>query len=321
MGTGQRIVVVVLGAFALVQALQLATETVIGGGDPGGPTSSSYATGGDGYGAWADLLEQRGHPVIRLRVALAKAHLDPATTVVVADPDVIEPSDAEALVELVTRGGRLVVAGRNGAPLLGPFAGTAVTWTAHGVLTASVLAPTAETAVAQVVAGSGRGSYEATGALVPVVGGDGLATVVVGKAPAGGGVVIGVADSRLLANDRLNQRDNAALALGLVGPAGRPVVFVESVHGYGNSTGLAALPTTWRWTGAGLLLAVLCGMWAAGQRFGPPERRHRELAPPRRAYVEAMAADLARADPSSDRARAMLAETAAPPSPTEGRRR
>lgn len=321
MGTGQRIVVVLLGAFALVQALQLATETVIGGGDPGGPTSSSYATGGDGYGAWADLLEQRGHPVIRLRVPLAKAHLDPGTTVVVADPDVIEPSDAEALVELVARGGRLVVAGRNGAPLLGPFAGTAVTWTADGVLTASVLAPTAETAGVQMVAGSGRGSYEATGALVPVLGGGGLATVVAGRAPPGGGVVVGVADSRLLANDRLSQRDNAALALGLVGPRGRAVVFVESVHGYGNSTGLAALPTTWKWAGSGLLLAGLCGMWAAGQRFGPPEHRHRELAPPRRAYVEAMAADLARADPSPDRARAMLAGTAAPPSSTEGRRR
>ncbi len=301
LGIGKRIVVAIVAVFALVYALQLATEAVIGGGDPGGPTSSSYATGGDGYGAWADLLAERGHPVERLRTPLAKADLDPGSTVVVADPDVIEPADAESLVELVAKGGRLIVAGRGGTPLLGPFAGAPIAWRADGVETATPLVPTSETDGVQAVAGSGRGAFGPTGALLPALGGDRRVTVAVGRASAGAGVVAGVADARLLDNDHLARRDNAALALALVGPGRRPVVFAESVHGYGSSTGLSALPTTWKWAAGGLLLAVLCGLWAAGQRLGPPEQAHRDLPPPRRAYVDALAADLARADPSSQR--------------------
>ncbi len=306
LGIGKRVVVVVVALVALLQVVQLATETVIGGGDPGGPTSSSYATGGDGYGAWADLLAQGGHPVVRLRTPLAKADLDPGSTVVVADPDLIEPSDAEALAELVAKGGRLIVAGRGGSPLLAPFAGAAVAWHPEGVQTAAPLVPTPETGGVQDVAGSGRGSYGPTGALLPVLGGDGRVTMALGRAPVGNGVVVGVADARMLDNDHLARRSDAALALAVVGPVHRPVVFVESVHGYGSSTGLAALPNTWKWAAAGLLLAVLCGLWSAGQRFGPPEQSQRDLPPPRRAYVDAMAADLARAEPSRDGARALL---------------
>ena len=59
----------------------------LAGGSPGGPTSSSYATGGDGLAAYASLLGRAGHPVSRLRTPLADARLDPRDTLVVLDAD------------------------------------------------------------------------------------------------------------------------------------------------------------------------------------------------------------------------------------------
>ena len=325
LGLGKRIVVAVVVLFAVAQAVSLATETVIGGGEPGGPASSSYSTAGDGYGAWADLLVQQGHPVTQLRAPLAKARLEPASTVVVADPDLVGRGDAVALVRFVAAGGRLVVTGRTGAPLLDPFAGRPLVWRSDGLEAARLLEdePPHDAGIraagVRQISGSGRGSYAGTGSLQPVIGADGEVTVAVGRSPAGGGVAVGVADSGVFANGRLAQQDNAALALALAGPPSRPVVFVESVHGYGTGTGLAALPPAWKWTAGGLLIAVLCALWAAGQRFGPPERAHRDLPPPRRAYVDALAADLARADPSPERARAMLRDADPDTAHAEGR--
>ena len=54
----------VIGLNVLISMVNLAT----GGSAPGGPTSSSYATGDDGLAAYAELLARRGHAVDRLRV-------------------------------------------------------------------------------------------------------------------------------------------------------------------------------------------------------------------------------------------------------------
>jgi len=43
---------------------------------------------------------------------------------------------------------------------------------------------------------------------------------------------------------------------------------------------------------AGAVLAVLVWMWSRGRRFGPPDAEDEEPAPPRRAYVDALAASL-----------------------------
>jgi len=94
-------------------------------------------------------------------------------------------------------------------------------------------------------------------------------------------------------NRSLDRADNAAFALAVVGHRSRPVVFVESVHGYA-STGLAAIPTRWKWAAAGLALALATGMWSAGARFGAPEPDRRALRPARRQHVDAVAADLDR---------------------------
>jgi hypothetical protein len=153
---------------------------------------------------------------------------------------------------------------------------------------------------AREIEGDGRGAFVGDlGPGVEPLGTDGDVVVVV-AGPVAGGRVVAVADSSLLHNDHLAEADNAAFALAIAGEAERPVLFLESVHGYGAASGLGALPEAAKATLIGLVGAALVGMWCAGQRFGPPEDRARRLPPPRRDYVDAMAVSLARSgDPAT----------------------
>ncbi len=72
------------------------------------------------------------------------------------------------------------------------------------------------------------------------------------------------------------------------------MVFAESVHGFGAGTGLVALPSRWKWTLAGLLLAALIYVASRFRRLGPPEPRPATALPPRREHVEALALALSR---------------------------
>lgn len=110
----------------------------------------------------------------------------------------------------------------------------------------------------------------------------------------GHGEVLLLADPAPLRNRALAAGDHAALGLQLAGPPARRVAFVESVHGYHEARGLGALPgrlQTCLWL---LGLAALAFLVARGRRLGPPEALARELPPPRRAHVDALAAALAR---------------------------
>jgi len=110
----------------------------------------------------------------------------------------------------------------------------------------------------------------------------------------GRGEILLVADASPVQNDLLARVDNAQLALDLAGPPSRPLVFVESVHGYGPSTGLSALPTGWKVALAGLLLAALVWIVARGRRLGQPDPLGAPAPPPRTAYVRALALSLRR---------------------------
>jgi hypothetical protein len=110
----------------------------------------------------------------------------------------------------------------------------------------------------------------------------------------GRGTAILVPDAEPLRNRSLAKGDYAAEALTIAGPPGRRVAFVESVHGYREETGLAALPGRVQTCLLLLGLAALAFLIVCGRRLGPPEAAARNLPPPRRAHVEALAAALAR---------------------------
>lgn len=118
-----------------------------------------------------------------------------------------------------------------------------------------------------------------------------------GMSQVGRGTATFVPDPTPLRNRALAQGDNAAFALRLAGPPSRRIAFLETVHGYGERTGLAALPASVKTTLWLLGLAALAFLLWRGRRLGPPELPQRPLPPPRRAHVEALAAALARTKP------------------------
>jgi hypothetical protein len=307
------VVVFVVGLNLVMAGVTVAT----GGSGPGGPTSSSYATAGDGLAAYAELLARHGHPVERIRTSLDEATLDPGSTLVLADPAGVTPKEGQAIARFVGGGGRLIAAGGEAAPVLGGLAGGGPEWDGAGVRSARPLVPAGEVAGVTTVETAGGGSWDESGGTLPLLGDRErvLATV----ATAGAGRVVAMADASPLQNRLLARADNAAFALAIAGE-GRPVAFAEAHHGYGRSTGLGAIPSRWRWALAGGFLAAVVWMWSRGRRLGPPDDVDRPAPPARRAYVDSMAGALARTrqpdeatSPLQDRARRRLVTRAGLP--------
>ena len=163
-------------------------------------------------------------------------------------------------------------------------------WDDDGPETARTLAAAPESEGVRRVRTAGDGRWALGGPDQRVLAGDEGTLLLVARA--GRGRIALLADSSPLQNRLLGEADNAALALALSGPG--PLTFVESVHGYGPARGLAALPARFGWALIGLALAALVFMVARGRRLGPPEPERRDLPPPRRAYVDALAATMAR---------------------------
>jgi hypothetical protein len=308
---------VAVAAVVLVLGINLLTAgvtVVTGGSGPGGPTSSSYATAGDGLAAYAELLARHGHAVERLRTSLDEARLDPSATLVLADPGDVTDAEGQALAAFVAAGGRVIAAGRAVGPVLAGLPGGGPEWEGAGVRTARPLVPAPELAGIGTVESAGDGAWDDPGGTLPLLGDRDrvLATV----ASVGAGRVVALADASPLQNRLLAEADNAAFGLAVAG-AGRPVAFAEAQHGYGRRTGLGAIPARWRWALAGGFLAAIVWMWSRGRRLGPPDDVEREVPPARRAYVDAMAGALARtrqrdvvAAPLQERARRRLAARA-----------
>jgi hypothetical protein len=302
---------VVTAALVAINLLAVALNEATGG-KPGGPRSSSYATGGDGLAAYHDLLRDTGHPVEQLRRRPSDDTLDPSTTVVVLDPQDIDGREARALRLFVERGGRLVTGGADPRGWLGRIVAPPPERQSVGALIARPLAPVPETAGVRVVRTAGEASWIATRGTLPALGAEGR--TVLSVAAVGRGRVALLADPSPLQNRLLAKEDNAALGVALAGPRGRRVVFAETVHGFGRERGLAALPERWKWTLVGLLLAALVWVASRFRRLGPAEEESRPLPPPRRAYVDAVAAALARTrrpGASAERVRAAARERVA----------
>ena len=315
-----------LGIAAALVALNLvlAFARSLTGGSPGGPPSSSYATGPAGVAAYAELLERSGQRVGRLRRSVAEATLDPRETLILLDPGFVGGDDADALRRFVDDGGRLLVSGAVDS-WLDRLLSQAPDWSAEPVRSPTVLAPVPELAGVRRVTTGGRGSWTGGGPL-PVLGSEERALLSVAGGDGDGGLLL-LADTSPLQNRLLDEGDNARLGLALAGPNGRPVRFLESFHGYGEATGLRAVPARW-WAAFGLVLAAaVVLMLARGRRLGPAQLPARDLPPPRRVYVESLGGVLARIrrkeraiEPVRARALALLADRArlgASPSPDE----
>ena len=261
---------------------------------PEGKPSSSYATAPEGTAAFAELLARRGHPVVPLRGELTEESLPEDGVLVVLDPETISGEEVSELVTWTAGGGNLVIGGRPQlwADDLSPEG--ELEWSPAGVVDAEPLAEVPEMSGITTIGGEGFGSWEDTAAALPVAGLRTGTRTLVAVATIGSGRAVLLADPSLLHNRHLAREDNAAFALNLAGTPGTPVYFAEGVHGYGNETGLMAIPFRWKLVLIGLALASIVWMIAVGRRLGPPEPEARDLPPPRRAYVEALATTLAR---------------------------
>jgi hypothetical protein len=263
---------------------------------PKGPRSSSYATSPQGAAAYAAVLERSGHSVRRLRTAVADAPPPAGATLMVLEPDVIEPAEARAIRRWVRAGGRLVVAD-SGAGWLDGVLDDPPEWDPLASGRHTVLAPVPETAGVREVE-SDLGGWHKLGGALPLIGPADAPLAV--SIRSGRGQVVLLGDATPLQNRGLAGADNAALGVALAGAPGRPVAFLETVHGYGVSRGFGGLPTRVKWVLIGLALAGLLALWSAGRRLGPPEDTDTPLPPPRVEYVDALAAALARAKPDKE---------------------
>jgi Domain of unknown function (DUF4350) len=286
-----RLVAVLVGGLVAFSALANLVEHLTP--KPHGPRSSSYATSPAGLAAYASLLADYGHAVRRVRRPPSERPLDPRSTAVLLDPGVVESDDAAALRVFLLRGGRLVVVVESSDVWLQDVLRDAPEWSELSVNRARPIVPVAETAGVENVESAGPGSWTTqTGQAVPVIAGDGGSVVAV--ATVGRGRAVLLADPSPLQNRLLGHADNAVLGLALAGPRNRTVDFLESVHGYRPASGFSAVPWSWRFALGGLVVAALVLMLARGRRLGPPEAEDRELPPPRRVYVESLAAVLGR---------------------------
>jgi hypothetical protein len=163
-------------------------------------------------------------------------------------------------------------------------------WAKGGAGRARVVVPSRVTGAAADIRTAGEGHWRTGRDALPLVGGSEGPIVLLRRV--GEGEIALVADPSPLQNRLLDEGDNATLALALAGDG--PLTFLEEPHGYGNTTGLAALPDRFKWALVLLGLAAIVLIVARWPRLGPPEPPDEPLFPPRRAYVDALAATLAR---------------------------
>ncbi len=250
---------------------------------PAGPEGSSYATSTGGVAAWAELLSRAGHPVDQLREPLAVAALPARATVVVLGADRLDRAEAANLGGFVRSGGRLVIGGGDPRTTLPQLLSDPPRWAPAGPSVARASAPLTQVRGVGTVRSAGEGAWTSGPGRVGLDAGGGRSLLIVQGL--GAGTVTLLADSSPVENRLLGAADNAQLAVNLAGPPGSPVVFAEGVHGFGASTGLAAIPGRWWVSLAGLFLAA--GAWALsrGRRLGPAQAPEADPAPPRSDYV------------------------------------
>jgi hypothetical protein len=296
MSSRVRIGLIAIGALAAFVVLLEVLERISPA--PEGPRSSSYATSPEGLAAYASVLQRAGHPIRRLRTSVTDDAPPTDATLIVLDPDVMEPAEATAIGDWVRSGGRLVAGGAGDSGWLDEVIPHVPQWDSDGETEREPLLPVIETSDVEQVRAYESGAWHELGNTLPVVGPADAPLVVTARS--GEGSVALLADSSPLHNRALDQADNAMFGLNLIGGARKPVAFLETVHGYGSSRGFGGLPANVKWVLLGLALTTLMALWAAGRRFGPIEDIDEELPPPRVEYVDALASALVRTKPDKE---------------------
>ena len=219
-------------------------DRAVGGSEPSGVAGSSYGTQATGLAALAALLAHYGHPVAPSARLARRRDPRPGGTVFVIEPQTLTDDDDATLLEFVERG-RPARDRRRRSVLPAP---TSATGRRRGARRRPAVRPRSTRGSATCATIDDRGRTARGPSPVP-------AHVLVGsrrhgaahRATASAGARSSSSPTRRRSRTRTSRSaDNAAFALGLAGDAPRPVVFVEGVHGYGESRGLGAIPTPWK---------------------------------------------------------------------------
>jgi hypothetical protein len=290
---GRRIrkVLIVLGVgLILGNILAMTLGRLLGGDRVGGPAGSSYVTTAFGTAALAELLENEGLTVERLRAPVTPDRLDAKTTLILVEVGVtgLAETEARAVEAFIAGGGWLFLAGPEPSGLIADIAPDdgPPQWEPDGVQLATSTLP----GVGDIPLNGGGSFSESDGAASFLEDEDG---VIVGITwDHGAGKVVWLADSTPLLNSGLAGGDSAGLIWSLIGE--RPVVFDEYRHGFGGDTFWQLLPDGWAAALILLMVAALAWMVSYSRRLGPPEETTRKLQPERALYVESVAAILGR---------------------------
>jgi hypothetical protein len=284
-GKGPRALLVILVIFIAANVVLSIIDSATRGADETSPASSSLSTGSRGLAAYSSLLRHFGISVRQQRGSIDDATLDPSATLVLLDPGSVGETAAHRLRQFVEHGGRLVAGGSN-PRWLDSLVTNPPTWSSDARRHYPAASGEPEQRGFHTVQTDAEGSWQDPGGAAVIAGtaDDSLALAT----NVGSGRLILLADSTPLQNALLDHADNAGFAVSIVG-GNHQVVFAEGVHGFGNDTGLAAIPTRWKLAIALTLLAALLLMLAQGRVIGGPEEVRRSLPPARGAYVTALA--------------------------------
>jgi hypothetical protein len=282
------VIAVLIGAVLVLNLLASGLDRAVGGREPKGVPGSAYATTANGLAAYATLLTRYGHGVSEQRGSLADHPPDPSATFVVIEPSELTEADTGTLLQFVTLGGRLVIGGR--APFyLHNLRDQPPTWSSSGRAQWPARDPLLPGV--GVIETAAEGSWIDAGSGTPVVGSF-ARSLLTREAIGLHGSIYFLADPSPLENAYLARADNAAFGLAIAG--NRPVVFAEGVHGFGITRGISAIPTVWKVALVLVGLAAIAFVWSRARRFGPPDKRARDLPPARAEYVRSLALTMER---------------------------
>jgi hypothetical protein len=304
---GLRAIIVLVGALLSLSIISSLIDSTFTS-RASGPSGSSYSTAPSGVAAWATLLQRSGFEVVPRRVPLSEGTpVDPSHTLVVFGGYFLDGSEIDASKRHVAGGGVLVT---DNISLAESIAGEAVpfgklpetnetdeadeTDEKPKVLTARVVPGVDGVGSAETIAVGARvlqcTKWSAVFTLDITLDEKGLLCPVarVPNAPS----LTFIADSSLFSNQGLLMFDAADLAVSIT--QNKPVVFLETIHGYGERKGVAGLPVRWKWALAFLAAGTFSWMFSLFRRNGPSEVPSRDLPPARRQTIDAVAITLAR---------------------------